>query len=314
MSRAAAAAVRVHAPAKINLSLRVLARRDNGYHDIRTVFQSIAMHDTLVFERMRGPLELRCSDPECPADDTNLVWRAAQRLWTWSGRKGRVEGVSIRLTKRVPSRAGLGGGSSDAAATLRALAALWRIEIGFEELTRLAAELGADVPFFLHGGTALGVDRGDTVFPLPDLPAYDVVVVIPRFGVSTADAYRWFDEAPPASARAKRPAGEVPSLGIPPVELRNDLEVPVTARHPEVGRLVRRLRREGAAYAAMSGSGSAVFGLFARGSGADAAATLQRPDVSALVTRTLTARQALTLSRVRHGRPDGRLSPERRGH
>ena len=144
-------AVRVSAYAKINLSLRVLGVRPDGYHELRTIFQSIALHDTLTARVRRGPLALQCDDPACPADETNLVWRAAERAWAAAGRRGIMSGVEVRLTKRIPLRAGLGGGSSDAAAALRVFGSLWRLKE--PALREIAATLGADVPYFLEGGT-----------------------------------------------------------------------------------------------------------------------------------------------------------------
>jgi 4-diphosphocytidyl-2-C-methyl-D-erythritol kinase len=117
--------VRVHAPAKINLTLRVLGVRLDGYHELRTTFQSLELHDTLTFTKIRGSFEIECDDPQCPTDRANLVWRAAEALWRARGRRGEVSGARVRIRKRIPMQAGLGGGSSDAAATLTALTALW---------------------------------------------------------------------------------------------------------------------------------------------------------------------------------------------
>lgn len=276
--------VRVHAPAKINLSLRLLGTRPDGYHDVRTVLQSVALHDTLTLVATTGPLNIHCDDPRCPTDASNLVWRAAQGVWRAAGRRGVPSGVRVTLDKRVPIQAGLGGGSSDAAAALRGLAAFWRLTIEPDRLATLAGALGTDVPFFLEGGTALGLDRGETLFPLMDRPSSRVVIVIPDFGVSTPDAYRWWDE--------RRP--DLHTRGT------NDLEAPVAARHPEIARIVRRLGWFGAASASMSGSGSAVFGLFedeqaARAAGRGLAAANRR----VIVTRTIDRRRYATLTRPR---------------
>src|ERR1700704_785519 len=172
-------AVRVSAYAKINLSLRVLGVRPDGYHELRTIFQSIALHDTLTARVRRGPFALQCDDPACPADETNLVWRAAGRVWAASGRRGTMRGVEVRLAKRIPVQAGLGGGSSDAAAALRVFGSLWRVDE--PSLRGIAATLGADVPYFLEGGTVLGLDRGDLLYPLLDHPAAWVTLVMPPF-------------------------------------------------------------------------------------------------------------------------------------
>jgi len=274
--------VRVQAFAKINLSLRVLGRRADGYHELRTIFQSIALFDTLTIRRVRGPLRLTCSDPALPLDERNLVWRAADAMWKASGRKGTPQGVAVDLEKRIPIAAGLGGGSSDAAAALRGLATLWRVDR--TRLPAIAAALGADVPYFLVGGTVLGVERGDLLYPLRDDPAMSVVLVIPDFGVSAAEAYEWLDAD--GVTRQARPALPRSPFVLP--EPGNDLEAPVARRHPEIARIVSALDRVGAAHAAMSGSGSAVFGLFRAAAAAKTAAkALSGHSRRVLVTRAL---------------------------
>jgi 4-diphosphocytidyl-2-C-methyl-D-erythritol kinase len=278
-------AVGVRAFAKINLTLHVLARRSDGYHELRTIFQSLALHDTLTFTATRGPFEILCADPNCPRDPSNLVWKAAQRLWELSGFRGAVSGMRVRIRKRIPTQAGLGGGSSDAAAALRALSHLWRLRLPEDALLEAATALGADVPFFLAGGTALGVDRGDLVFPLQDRPPARVVIARPQFGVSTRDAYGWWDEA------ARLVKGGEPRPGRPG-HVDNDLQAPVVARHQFIGTLIRRLERHGARRAAMSGSGSAVFGLFDDAKSAElAASSMATGGVRTWLTRTLTSRR-----------------------
>jgi 4-diphosphocytidyl-2-C-methyl-D-erythritol kinase len=279
----------VRACAKVNLTLRVLALRDDGYHELRTTFQSLALHDTLTLTRVRGPFAIASTDPHCPTDESNLVWKAAARLWDTCGRRAEMHGVHVHIAKRVPMQAGLGGGSSDAAAALRALQVLWKVRVSDDDLLTIARPLGADVAFFLEGGTVLGIERGDLLFPLRDREPSWVVIARPRFGVSTRDAYAWWDR----SARSGRLSG-------PPDECANDLEAPVVARHPEIGALIRTLRRAGATHAAMSGSGSAVFGLFGRRDAAEAAAwRLARGPVNCWVTRTLNSRQYRRASVVR---------------
>ena len=302
--------MRVRAFAKINLSLRVLGARADGYHELRTIFQSIALHDTLTFRPHRGPFRLTSDDPNCPSDCTNLIWRAAERLWKAAGRSGPPRDIAVDLEKRIPLEAGLGGGSSDAAAALRALGRIWRVDIG--DVRAAAAELGADVPYFFEGGTVLGLGRGDLLFPLIDYPAAWVVIVLPGFGVSTKEAFEWWDRDERSSSfdpsvlsgssRAesrdvklrmsekadKRGMIDPLALSLSKGELVNDLEAPVAAYHPPIKRLAVRLRRAGASHAAMSGSGSAVFGLFARRSdAAGAAASLAAASFRALLTKTL---------------------------
>lgn len=278
----------IRAFAKINLDLRVGPVQPDGYHVVRTVLQTLRLHDTITVTSRRGPFAIACDTPGVPLDSRNLVWKAAAMLHDAAGRPGDgPSGLLVRLEKRIPAQAGLGGGSSDAAATLVALTRLWRLDADLPTLLRLAARLGADVPFFLAGGTALGVGRGDDVSPLAEPPATDVVLVKPPFGVSTPDAYGWFDgDGPPRTSRASR---RLPS-GWPAwsAGARNDLEAPVARRHPDIRRIVRRLTALGAGYAAMSGSGSAVFGLFPnRRTAAAAHADLAARGWRTWLTRTL---------------------------
>jgi 4-diphosphocytidyl-2-C-methyl-D-erythritol kinase len=289
-------AVRVRAPAKINLALRVLGVRSDGYHELKTVFQSIALFDTLTFRVAPGPFRLACDDPACPTDAANLVWRAAACVWAATGRQGAPRDLSVRIVKRIPVQAGLGGGSSDGAAAIRALAALWRVGLTRARARRIAVTLGADVPFFLDGGTAAGVGRGDVIMPQPDQPSANVVVIIPPFGVSTREAFGWWDALPAPPPRGS--AGE--EVANERNELANDLEEPVAARHPEIARLVAALRRYGARHAAMSGSGSAVFGLFDHRADAERAARgLAGRRRRVLVTRTVSRASYARMTEVR---------------
>ena len=295
--------ISVRAHAKLNLTLRVLGLRPDGYHELRTIFQSLALHDTLTVVSRPGPFEILCNDPGCPLDESNLVWRAAEQLWRRRGRRGGVSGVQIRIVKRIPMQAGLGGGSSDAAAALAALAVSWRMRPAAADLGSIGRQLGADVPFFFDGGTALGLERGDLLYPLPDVTAAWVVLALPSFGVSTKDAYGWWDAASGTAKGRRRLPPSDPALTVfqlPSREIINDLQDPVVAHHPEVGRLVSRLRRLGAIHAAMSGSGSAVFGLFpTRAEANQAARSLGRAQIRVLVTRTIGRRAFQRSSRPR---------------
>ena len=274
--------------AKINLDLRILGTRPDGYHDLKTVFQSLALFDNVTVTARRGPLAVTCDEPDIPTDQRNLVWKAASLLHrVVTGKSSAPGGIAIDLRKRVPSEAGLGGGSSNAAMTLLALNKLWKLDLDLASLTRIGARLGADVPYFLVGGTALGLGRGDDIYPLADMPPVHVVILRPGFGVATSDAYTWFDEE---LRRAKEPAPRVVPPGWPAwsTTLRNDLEIPVVRHHPAIGRIKQSLVDAGAAFAAMSGSGSAVFGLFERADAARRTANdLARPGWLSLLTRTL---------------------------
>jgi 4-diphosphocytidyl-2-C-methyl-D-erythritol kinase len=251
---------RVRALAKINLDLRVLARRPDGYHELRTVFQTVSLADTIEIAyspARRTAIEL--DDPLGLPD--NLVLRAAQAAMEAMGATGRVR---MRLDKRIPMGAGLGGGSSDAAAVLLALPALAGRSLDMASLCRLAGDLGSDVPFFLAGGAAVGIGRGTELFPLPDGPPAQAVLVAPRVSVSTADAYRRLSPRLTTELQQNKIFSFQSNIlaGRVGGETANDFEEVVFERHPVLGTWKKRMIRAGATAAMMTGSGSAVFGLF----------------------------------------------------
>ncbi len=253
--------------AKINWVLRVIGRRTDGFHELSTVFQTITLHDQLTFEaRKDGKLVLSCSAPGIPVDRGNLIYRAAESL---RARHGLDKGARVHLEKRIPAGGGLGGGSSNAAVALLGLARVWEIETTRRELNEIGARLGADVPFFFFGGTALGTGLGTDVFPLPDTTVERLLVVAPRVKVLTADAYRALNA--PALTKVEsdiilaisRAAGRFPN---PFHEvLRNDFEPVVFRLEPEIERVKNALLEVGACRALMAGSGSSVFGIFDNG-------------------------------------------------
>ena len=249
------------ARAKINLHLAVHARRADGYHALTTVFQTIDLADTLTIVEHDGPFTLRCPDSDAPEDASNLVVRAGRALASELGRP-EPAGLRVTLAKQVPAQAGLGGGSADAMAALRLLCGIWGVAADRDLLARVGGRLGSDVPFFAWGGTAVGVGRGDEITPLPPLSC---AIVRPPFGVATADAYRWVAESRSGSPPVG-PAFEPPVRADQWLDrlarVRNDFEPVVGARHPEIGEAVATLRAAGARLAMLSGSGSAVFGLF----------------------------------------------------
>jgi 4-diphosphocytidyl-2-C-methyl-D-erythritol kinase len=258
-------AIRIRAHAKINLDLRVLGTRADGFHELRTVFQAISLHDVLTVVPRPGPFAIECGAPGVPLDASNLIWKAAQALWRAARREGAVRDVLVQVDKQVPLQAGLGGGSGDAAAALIALARLWRLPVTPAQMTDVAASLGADVPFFLSGGTALGLGRGEEIYPLADLPRHWIVLLIPGFGVATSDAYAWYEAERDVDRGVVREPQHVPGpWPSRAAQMINDLEPPIARRHPEIDQMKAALRRAGALAAAMSGSGSAVFGLFQR--------------------------------------------------
>jgi 4-diphosphocytidyl-2-C-methyl-D-erythritol kinase len=289
MSRSSRRKLVTRAHAKVNLDLRVLGTRPDGFHELRTVFQAIELHDTLISTERPGPFTLKCRMPGVPVDEGNLVWKAAAGLWKALGRSGAPRDALVTIDKKIPMQAGLGGGSADAAAALLALARLW----GGAPLTLLrevGTSIGADVSFFLSGGTALGLGLGEEIYPLVDLPSHWIVIVHPPFGVSTAEAYAWYDDDRTAGLKETR---ELQILPVPwptrAAQMINDLEPPVVRRHPEITGLKSALREAGAVASAMSGSGSAVFGLFrSRAAAARALKPLSKGGNRALLTRTIT--------------------------
>lgn len=256
---------RVRALAKINLDLRVLGKRPDGFHELRTVFQTISLADTLeiAYTPARQTTISLVDDLEI-AD--NLVVRAARLVMEAMRATGRIE---MRLTKRIPMGAGLGGGSSDAAAVLLAVPALVGRAVDLRKLCAIGEQLGSDVPFFLLGGTAVGIGRGSEVFPLPDGPAQQGILVAPGMHVNTARAYR--DLSPRLTTELQQNkivsfqsvTWDIGSLA----SARNDFETVVFEQHRKLATLKRRLVRAGATAALMTGSGSALYGLFPDGKG-----------------------------------------------
>ncbi|MBV9956775.1 MAG: 4-(cytidine 5'-diphospho)-2-C-methyl-D-erythritol kinase [Acidobacteria bacterium] len=250
--------------AKINWTLRVLGRRADGYHELHTIFQTVTLSDRLTFTPSDdSDITFDCDAPDVPHDESNLVVRAARAL---RERYRVTRGAAISLEKRIPSAAGLGGGSSDAAVALLGLARLWRLEPQQRELEELGADLGADVPFFFTGGTALGTGLGTEIEPLADAPATPLLIIKPPVQVSTAEAYKALNA--PALTKvggdiilsSSRPHTQIPdSL---PDNLRNDFEPVIYGLHSEILRAAEALKQAGARAALLAGSGASVFGVF----------------------------------------------------
>ena len=305
---------RVKCPAKINLGLQVLGRRPDGYHELRTVFQTIALHDELHLEEEKAARTAKVELSVCGGGEgdvegggdgadaiglPNLASVAAEAVLKELGVQRMVR---LALYKKIPPGSGLGGGSSDAAAVLQALPAWLGRPLALERRLALAAELGADVPFFLVGGQAIGLGRGTEVYPLPEIPPLPLVVVHPGLHVSTADAYRRLDQAR-GNPEPLGPAALTSATAAPTIlsfcaivcnrrwdRLENDFETVVFSAYPELARLKTALTRAGASAALLSGSGSAVFGIFDSGAAArHAAARLRRrwPRWQVWVTRTV---------------------------
>ncbi len=252
--------------AKVNLGLEVLGVREDGFHELRTLFQTIDLHDDVTLAPLPREVTVSCDDTAVPTDGQNLALRAALDL----RRYARVEqGVAIAITKRIPVAGGLGGGSSNAAAVLLGLNRLWKLGLDSITLHSLARRLGADVPYFLLGGTALGIARGDEVYPLRNQVQAHVVVVDPGRPVSTAAVFRTLDArlTPRENSHTifrfvSSDLGEKGAFSL----LGNDLERAALEEAPDLEVEVQRIRsvlvREGAFLAQLSGSGSSYFGLF----------------------------------------------------
>lgn len=247
------------AAAKVNLALEILGKRADGYHEIATVMQTVDLSDRLVLEDA-DTVALRVSAAEIPTDATNLAVKAAEAVRRAAGI---ARGVRITLDKRIPIAAGLGGGSTDAAAVVVGLNRLWRLRWPVARLEALASEIGMDVPFFVRGGAALATGRGEKLAPLA-AGALALVLVNPRFAVSTAQAYGWVTPAlygDGGRARAAADALRTRRAARVATSLYNGLEAAVAPRHPEIERMKAALMAAGALGAMMSGSGPTVFGV-----------------------------------------------------
>lgn len=272
----------LRAYAKINLTLDVFSKRADGYHSLASVLQTISLHDNLTLTLTEAPgVALTCDAPEAwavPSDANNLVYRAAQSVLEAAGENKR--GVAIHLEKRVPAQAGLGGGSSDAAAALAGVNRLLGLGLEEKKLHELAAALGSDVPFFLTGGAASARGRGEILTPLPDIEPFWLVVVKPDIGVSTAWAYGQLDAEPErASHRATKRFEEALREGDRDRLIQwqsNDFELPVFARYPALAWLHDELRMAGALAAHLCGSGSAIYGVAENETKAEKIASLLR--------------------------------------
>ena len=313
--------VAVRSFAKINIGLEIGPRRADGFHTLRTVYQTVVLHDRLRVEVARGTgIEIRSDDPRVPVDEANTCWRMAERAMKALKARGRV---MIRIEKGLPIQGGLGGASSNAVATLLALERVVGKQLSQKERLHLAAEVGSDLPLFLIGGTVLGVGRGEEVYPLEDLPALGCLIVTPGIGVSTPRAFAELDAFRVKTAKLTGAASSDrlgtsshamfawlsgSSTGVPAkgsgdraeallldlvhAGIENDFESVVFPQHPELRDVKQALERTGAAYASLSGSGSTVYGLFkSRELARKAAKRLQAEGMLAVATRMLTRRE-----------------------
>ena len=305
--------VRVPSFAKINLGLRIGAAREDGFHELLTVYQTIGLHDLIGVSLGRGSgIEIHCDDPRVPKDETNTCYRIVEKAMRVLKGRGRVV---VEIEKRLPVQGGLGGASSNAVAVLLALERVMKKTLPAEERLRIAAEVGSDLPLFLVGGTVLGVGRGEQVYPLEDLPATACVVVTPEVGVSTPKAFAEWDRKLTLPAPSDRMVGlgreitawlgesysgapfgrgraENPLLALVRAGNKNDFEQVVFPEYPELSEGKLALERAGANYASLSGSGSTLYGLFASKEAARSAVVkLRRQGWAAQGTVTLTRRE-----------------------
>lgn len=248
--------------AKINWALRIAGKREDGYHELCTVFQTVSLNDTLTFEESEE-LFLTCDIPHVPVDESNLIIKASKDLQKTSGTK---KGAKIHLEKQIPSPGGLGGGSSDAAVTLLALNHFWELNMELEKLCEIGARIGSDVPFFLYGGTALGTGRGTEITPLDEATSNFMLIVSPNVDVNTRDAFARLN-APNLTNEASKSIlkichEEAQTLDLWQSDLKNDFEDVVFEIEPEIKRAKQCLLDLGASRALMSGSGASVFGVF----------------------------------------------------
>ncbi len=308
--------VSVRSFAKINLGLAIGAKRDDGFHELRTIYQTIAVHDVVRVDVGRGMgIEVRCKNPRVPCDESNTCWRMAERVMRALKQRGKV---LIQIEKNLPVQGGIGGGSSNAVATLFGLERALRCELAPRERLRLAAEVGSDLPLFLLGGTVLGCGRGEEVYPLPDLPRIACVIATPEVGVSTPEAFRQWDEfrrqqdgeltpqahsttmsefsrsafawlsgtlsgvpAVAGSGEEVRAGGrgdraETLLLDLVRAGIENDFERVVFPMYPELREVKRLLERNQSSYSSLSGSGSTLYGLYATPEQAEKAAETLR--------------------------------------
>ncbi len=319
-------AVSARSYAKINIGLSIGPRRDNGFHDLLTIYQTVAAYDVIKVQFGKGTgIEIRCRNPLVPADESNTCYRVAERVLRKLKQRGKLV---ITIEKNLPVQGGLGAGSSNAVTTMLALERELKFTLAPEERLNIAAEVGSDLPLFLVGGTSLGIGRGEQVFPLEDLPTIHCVLATPNRAVSTPQAFADWDARfadsghthdPQKLSKLTQNIGSdtiTPfsraafawlmgtSTGVPAASgdraetllldlvragIENDFERVVFPKNPELRDVKRVLEREGARYASLSGSGSALYGLFSSAAAAaKAAAKLNDEGISAQATSTLT--------------------------
>ncbi|MDP9158721.1 MAG: 4-(cytidine 5'-diphospho)-2-C-methyl-D-erythritol kinase [Acidobacteriota bacterium] len=321
--------VTIRSFAKINIGLRIGPVRGDGFHELRTIYQTIALHDILRIEVIKGQgIEIRCEDPRVPLDSSNTCYKVIELAMSALKARGRV---ILEIEKRLPVQGGMGGASSNAVAALLGLERALKKQISVSEKLRMAAEVGSDLPLFLIGGTVLGVGRGEEVYPAPDLLSVACVIVTPEIAVSTPKAFAdwdssheitveqypemdlpqltptrpsdrmnefsralsaWLSSSSGVPVEKGRGRAETPLLDLVRTGIENDFEQVVFPKYPELREVKSVLERSGADYASLSGSGSTTYGLFSsRAAAVKAASRLRKAGIPAVATTTLTRPQ-----------------------
>lgn len=280
----------IPAHAKINISLDVLGKREDGYHELRMIMQSLELHDTVCLEKSGEGIRLECGSKWVPEDCTNTAWKAADLMRRSFGIR---DGLRIQIIKRIPVAAGLAGGSSDAAAVLRGINEMFDLGLGNDELRKLGKQIGADVPYCIEGGTRLAEGIGEILTELPSFGGVDAVLIKPDIGVSTPWVYRNLNLS--EIKERDRPDTELLAEAIKRKDImtvaqnmKNVLELVTISRYDIIGRIKNNMVRSGAAGSMMSGSGPAVFGLFMDTDAARAAygELSAFPDWKSIITKT----------------------------
>jgi len=275
--------MRIKSFAKVNLGLEILGKREDGYHEIRTLFQTINIFDILNIEKIpEDTILLQGDDPLIPWNQENLIYRAAFLL---KESMGISEGVKIQVQKKIPHGKGLGGGSSNAAMTLFALNKLWALGLSKANLMELGVTLGSDVPYFFEGGLCMGKGRGDIITPVQDLPSFICILCFPPFPVMTADIYSRISATLTSEDKDSKIIRffREKELGI----LENSLEETVFRIYPQLRNTKRRFRDLGAILTLVSGTGSVVFGVFFDREKAERALRILRRRESAVIVETI---------------------------
>jgi 4-diphosphocytidyl-2-C-methyl-D-erythritol kinase len=268
----------------VNIGLRVLDQREDGYHNIHTIFQELAFHDTVTIYKTDDDYELSSNDENFPTDSSNTCSKAYVAVKV---HYPDVAGIKIHVKKEIPQGSGLGGGSSNGATTLKGMNELYNLGLSNDELTELSLQVGADVPFFIHGGTQLGEGIGEQLTQLDIEFPQSILVIIPRMHISTKWAYSRLRKKLETGGKAPNFAGLIEGSEIPFQFFENDFEKIVFSTYPEIGLIKDQLLANKARFASLSGSGSAVFGLFDDDADARSAELLFSASNKTMLTRTL---------------------------